>query len=89
MQTQEYDIPTLLCTIIQQLEDLDREQTDNNNLWSTERCARYFSRSKGHFLSLIACKSDFLNLIEVDIKAHPFWIPNEVKQYAKRKQLIQ
>ena len=32
MQTQEYDIPTILCSIIQQLEDLNRKQTDNNNL---------------------------------------------------------
>ena len=32
MQTQEYDILTILCSIIQQLEDLNREQTDNNNL---------------------------------------------------------
>lgn len=40
------------------------------------------------FLSLIACKSDFLNLIEVNRKAHPFWVPNEVKPYAKRKHLI-
>lgn len=49
MQTQEYDIPTLLCTVIQQPEDLKREQTDNSNLWSAERCARFFC-SKGYFL---------------------------------------
>lgn len=46
MQTQEYDIPTLLCTVIQQLEDLKREQTDNINLWSAERCARFFLTQK-------------------------------------------
>ena len=50
MQTQEYDVPTLLCTVIQQPEDLKREQTDNSNLWSAERCARFFSCSKGYFL---------------------------------------
>lgn len=48
----------------------------------------FFSYSKGYFLSQIACKSDFPNRIEVNKKAHPLWIPNEVKQYVKRKQLI-
>ena len=66
MQTQEYDIPTLLCTVIQQPEDLKREQTDNSNLWGAEHCARFFSYSKGYFLSQIACKSDFPNRIEVN-----------------------
>ena len=46
MQTQEYDVPTLLCTIIQQPEDLKREQTDNSNLWSAERCTRFFLAQK-------------------------------------------
>lgn len=87
MQTQEYDVPTLLCTVIQQPEDLKREQTDNSNLWSAERCVHFFC-SKGHFLSRSTCKSDFPNYIEVNRKAHSLWIPNEVKQYVKRKQLI-
>ena len=66
MQTQEYDVPTLLCTIIQQPEDLKREQTDNSNLWSAERCARFYSCPNGSFLSRIAGKSDFPNRIEVN-----------------------
>lgn len=78
----------LLCTLIQQPEDLKREQTDNSNLWSAERCARFFSFSKDHFLSRIACKSNLPNRIEVNRKAYPLWIPNEIKQYVKRKQLI-